>query len=113
MDALFGYKSMPEWHRSNIKDYYVLDGIYTVFPSISEEDARFIYNICMKVDNENVNPFSIAHYLTDNYTRGNLSKEQIEKATSREISEAVLNDDLNCFSPIIDEIFEEKEYETN
>ena len=97
MDALFGYKSMPEWHRSNIKDYYVLDGIYTVFPSISEEDARFIYDVCMKVNNENINPFSIAHYLTDNYTRGNLTKEQIENATSSEISEAVYYNNLNYF----------------
>jgi len=112
MDALFGYKSMPEWHRSNIKDYYILDGIYTVFPSISEEDARFIYDICMKVDNENINPFSIAHYLTDNYTRGILTKDQIEKATSGEISEAVFYDNLNYFSSVSEEIEETKEYES-
>jgi len=112
MDALFGYKSMPEWHRSNIKDYYILDGIYTVFPSISEEDARFIYDVCMKINNDYINPFSVAHYLTDNYTRGNLTKEQIEKATSSEISEAVFYDDLNYFSPVKEEMEEVKEYES-
>ena len=50
-----------------------------------------------KVNNENINPFSIAHYLTDNYTRGNLTKEQIENATSSEISEAVYYNNLNYF----------------
>jgi len=107
MDVLFGYKSMPEWHKKNIKNYFIYDGIYTAFPSISEEDARFIYEKCLKIENENINPFSIAHYLTDNYTRGNLSKEQINKATSGEISEAVFYDNLNYFSMQLDEI---KEY---
>lgn len=110
MDALFGYKSMPAWHKENIKSYCIYDGIYTTFPSISEEDARFIYNNCMRVENENINPFSIAHYLTDNYTRGNITKEQIEQATSGEISEAVFYDNLNYFSQILEEKETIKEY---
>lgn len=42
MNVIFGYKTMPEWHKNNLKNYYILDGIYTVSPDISEEDAQFI-----------------------------------------------------------------------
>lgn len=65
MNVIFGYKTMPEWHKENLKNYYILDGIYTVSPDIDEEDAQFIFDICKNVKNEKVNPFSIAHYLTD------------------------------------------------
>ena len=108
MDILFAYKTMPEWHKENLKNYLIYDGIYTCFPDIAEEDARFIFKVCNKVDNENINPFSIAHYITDYFTRGNLSKNDLEKATSGEICEAVYFDSLNYFHLKSDEMEEEK-----
>lgn len=105
MDALIGYKTMPQWHKDHIKDYLIYDGIYNEFPSITEEDARFIHKIiCDKVHNNNVNPYSIASYLTDNYTRGNISKNDLENANSGQIVEAVYYDKLYYLVPYKEEI---------
>lgn len=103
MDAFYAYKMMPEWHKNNLKDYYFLDGIYTVSPNICDEDAQFIFSVCQKVENENVNPFSISHFLTEHYIHGNLTKEQLEKADSGEISPAVFYDDLDYFNSVSEE----------
>lgn len=109
MDAFLIYKTMPKFHKQNLKYYYILQGIYDCFPSISDEDARFIYDISLEIKNENINPYSISYYLTDHYTRGNLTKKDLEKATSNEISEAVFYDSLDYFSSLeIDE--NEKSY---
>jgi len=102
MDVLFGYKSMPEWHKEHIKDYYILDGIYTVSPDIEEQDAQFIFNVCKKLKNEKVDPFSIAHYLTDHFLKGDIYEEELEKAASGEIISAVYYDDLN-YLPLLNE----------
>ena len=75
MDIFSIYKTMPETHKENLKSYYIFKGIYDCFPDIDEEDAKFIYKITSKVENENINPYSISHYLTDHYTRGNLTKK--------------------------------------
>lgn len=107
MDAFNGYKTMPEVHKENIKSYYIYDGIYTAFPDVADEDARFIHDICCNIDNENISPFSISHYLTDHYTRGLLTKEEIENATSGEICEAVYFDNLSYFNLERDDIEEE------
>ena len=95
MDIFDAYKTMPEWHRNKLKDYYILDGIYTVSPKISDEDARFIFSICQKVKNEKVNPFSISYYLTEHYLRGDIFEEELKKATSGDIISAVSYNDLN------------------
>ena len=108
MDIFLIYKTMPEIHKNNLKSYYILQGIYDCFPSISDEDARFIYDISLKIKNENINPYSISHYLTDHYTRGNLTKKDLETATSNEISEAVFYDSLDYFSSL--EIDENEKY---
>lgn len=104
MEALEAYKTMPEFHKSNLKSYYIYDGIYSAFPDISDEDSHFIHSICLKIINENINPFSISHYLTDHYTRGNLTKNDLKNATSREICDAVYFNSLDYFSSLeIDE----------
>lgn len=108
MDIFSIYKTMPETHKENLKSYYIFKGIYDCFPDIDEEDAKFIYKITSKVENENINPYSISHYLTDHYTRGNLTKNDLEKATSGEISEAVFYNSLDYFSSL--EIDENKKY---
>lgn len=108
MDVFDMYRTMPEFHKNNIKSYYILKGIYDCFPDIDLEDVKFIYNISLKVENENINPYSISHYLTDHYTRGNLTKKDLEKATSGEISEAVYYDSLDYFSSL--EIDENEKY---
>lgn len=102
MNVIFGYKTMPEWHKNNLKNYYILDGIYTVSPDIEEEDAQFIFDICKNIKNEKVNPFSIAHYLTEHYLNGDIFKEELEKAASGEIISAVYYDDLN-YLPLLNE----------
>ena len=103
MDVFNAYKTMPEWHKSNIENYYILNGIYTVSPNISDEDAQFIFLICKKVDNENVNPFSISHFLTDNYINKNITKSQLQDAKPSEIVEAVYFDNLDYISSISEE----------
>ena len=100
MDVLFGYKSMPEWHKKNIKNYYILDGIYKAEPNISEEDARYIFNICQQIKNEKVCPFSIDYYLTEHYMKDDIDDEELKVATSGEIISAVLHNDLN-FLPFL------------
>ena len=102
MNVIFGYKTMPEWHKNNLKNYYILDGIYTVSPDISEEDAQFIFDICKDIKNEKVNPFSIAHYLTEHYLNGDIFKEELKKAASGEIISAVYYDDLN-YLPLLND----------
>lgn len=97
------YKSMPDYYKNNLEKLYILDGIYTVSPDISKEDAELIYSICEKNLNENVNPFSISHYLTDHYTRGNITKKDLESARIGDITEAVFYDNLNYLKPISDE----------
>lgn len=89
------YKTMPECHKENLKNYLIMDGIFTVSPEITDEDAQFIFNICSNIKNEKINPFSIAQYLTKHYFDGNIFSEELEKASSGEIISAVLYDDLN------------------
>lgn len=100
MDVFDMYKTIPELQKNNIKSYYIIKGIYDCFPDVDENDARFIYKISLKVENENINPYSVSHYLTDHYTRGNLTKSDLEKATSGEISEAVFYNSLDYFSSL-------------
>ena len=102
MNVIFGYKTMPEWHKNNIKNYYILDGIYTVAPDIDEEDAQFIFDICKNIKNEKVDPFTIAHYLTEHYLNDDIYKEELEKAASGEIISAVYYDDLN-YLPLLND----------
>lgn len=109
MDILYAYKTMPEYHKNNLKSYLIYQGIFDCYPDIDERDAQFIYKVTLKVENENINPYSISHYLTDHYTRGNLTKKDLKNATSGEISEAVFYDSLDYFSVLeVDE--NEKEY---
>lgn len=107
MDAFNGYKTMSELHKNNIKSYYIYDGIYTAFPDIDDKDAKFIHNICCNIDTGDISPFSISHYLTDHYTRGLLTKEELKNATSGEIRDAVYFDNLSYFNLERDDIEEE------
>ncbi len=107
---LYAFKTMPEFHKENLESYLIYQGIFSVFPSISDEEAEFLYNICYKTGNENVNPFTISHYITDEYTKGNISKEELKKLNGYDISSAAFYDDLNYLSPISEkEISEEIE----
>lgn len=95
MNSFDAYKTMPEWHKENLKDYYILDGIYTVSPKISDKDAQLILSICQNVENENVNPFSISHYLTEHYLNGDISEKELKEIDSGDIASAVYFDDLS------------------
>ena len=92
-----------------IKKAIYLDEIWRLIGVTSNKDvAKFIYKITSKVENENINHYSISHYLTDHYTRWNLTKNDLEKATSGEISEAVFYNSLDYFSSL--EIDENEKY---
>ncbi len=93
--VLYAYKTMPQFHKDNLVSYLIYEGIYTVCPSITDEEAEFIYKICSKDMNENINPFTISHYITDEYTKGNITKEELEKSNGYDISIAAFYDDLS------------------
>ena len=78
-----------------MKNYLILDGIYTVYPNISDEDVEFLFNTCLRVENEKLNPYAIAHYLTDEYVKKNITKNQLLTAQKHSLTEAVFFDDLN------------------
>lgn len=97
------YKNLPNNYKNNLEKLYILDGIYTVSPDICKEDAELIYSVCEQLENENVNPFSVSHYLADHFTRGNITKEELEDANKGDIAGAAFYDNLNYFKPISDE----------
>lgn len=101
MDVLFGYKTMPEWHKNNLKSYCIYDGIFTVSPDISDEDAKLIFELCEKNMNDNINPFTISHFITDEFTKGNLTREELENAKIGDLAKAAFYDNLNYYKPII------------
>jgi len=39
---LYAFKTMPEFHKNNLESYLIYQGIYTVSPSISDEEAENI-----------------------------------------------------------------------
>lgn len=102
------FKNMSDIYKNNLKKLYILDGIYTSCPNISKDDAQFIYNTCEKIHNENINPFSISHYITDNYMSGNITKNDLEKATSGDICSAVYFDKLDYLHSESDKQIEEE-----
>ena len=99
---LYAYKTMPQFHKENLEKYLIYDGIYTVSPDISDKDAEFIFSICEKIKNVIINPFSISHYLTDHYLKGNIFEEELKKASSGDIVSAVINNDLN-YLPLLND----------
>lgn len=103
MNSFEAYKTMPDWHKKNLEDYYILDGIYTAYPEIGDEDAQYIFSVCKRIKNEKVNPFSISHYLTDHYINGNIFEKELDEATSGDIVSAVFYDDLNYLPLLNDE----------
>jgi len=94
-ELIYCYKTMPDFHKNNMKNYLILDGIYTVYPNISDEDVEFLFNTCLRVENEKLNPYAIAHYLTDEYVKKNITKNQLLTAQKHSLTEAVFFDDLN------------------
>lgn len=89
------YRNLTDNDKNHLSDYLIYDGIFKVYPMISDKEAMFIFEICKRVENKNINPFSISHYLTDHYISGDITKLDLENATSGEISEAVYFDKLH------------------
>lgn len=93
-EILNHYRNLSDYDKDNLENYLIYDGIFKVFPGISKEEVDFIFETCKKVENENLNPFSISHYITDNYMSGHITKNDLEKATSGDICSAVYFDKL-------------------
>lgn len=93
-NILSNYKKLTAYDKNNLDGYLIFRGIFTVCPSLPEEEALFLFDVCKKVENENINLFSVAHYITDNYMSGNITKNDLEKATSGDICSAVYFDKL-------------------
>ena len=43
------YKTMPELHKNNLEKYIIVQGIYDIYPEISDEEAELIFNFCEKI----------------------------------------------------------------
>lgn len=91
------YKNLSENDKNNLLDYLIYNGIFKVYPMISDKDAIFLFKVCKKVENKNINPFSISHYLTDHYISGDITKDDLKNASSGVISAAVYFDNLHYF----------------
>lgn len=107
-NILVHYKKLNNYDRSNLSNYLIYDGIFTIAPSISKEDALFLFKICQNIENKNINLFSVAHYITDNYMSGYITKNDLEKATSGDICSAVYFDKLDYLHPKSDKQIEEE-----
>lgn len=94
-ETLNHYRNLSDYDKNNLENYMIYNGIFKVFPAISKEDVDFIFGVCKKVENENINLYSISHYITDNYMSGNITKNDLEKATSGDICSAVYFDRLD------------------
>ena len=94
-EILNHYRNLSDYDKDNLENYMIYDGIFKVFSAISEENVDFIFGICKKVENENINLYSVAHYITENYISGNITKKDLENAMSGDICSAVYFDKLD------------------
>ena len=94
-DILNQYRNLSYNDKNNLLDYLIYDGIFQVYPLIPYKEAMFIFKICKRFENKNINPFSVAHFLTEHYISGEITKVDLENATSGQISEAVYFDKLH------------------
>ena len=93
-NILSSYKKLTDYDKNNLDNYLIFKGIFTISPSLPEEEALFIFDVCKKVENENINLFSVAHYITDNYISGNITKNILREANSGSICSSVYFDKL-------------------
>lgn len=99
LDALYGYKTMLEWHRNNLEKYLIYQGIYDIYPEISDEESRTICEFCYQNATENTNILELSHYITDQYYKGNISLKDIEKFIENDIFYHLDFEKINCYFP--------------
>ena len=92
------YKIMPEYHKNHLESYLILQGIYDIIPEISDEESSLLFNICNNNMQENINPLTLSHNLTDMYYKGIITKKDIEKAQNKSIFDVPFFDKLNYYS---------------
>ena len=102
------YKTMPELHKNNLEKYIIVQGIYDIYPEISDEEAELIFNFCDKNMTENINPQTFSHQLTDLYFKGEIDKKDLENSQNIDIEEVSFFDKINYFSPITEEKINEE-----
>lgn len=89
MDALYGYRKLSKGHKYNLKKYLIYDGIYEEAPGIRDEDARFIFSICERIIDENINLYESAKYLTKQFIRLYHGESFLDDLTNNDICSAV------------------------
>ncbi len=97
------YKSLPEFYKKDLEKFLICHGIYETFPEIDDEDGAIIYEFCLKNINENTNVLRLSNYITDEFTKGNISLEELKNLGNKDLSELSFYDNLNHFLPIKNE----------
>lgn len=97
------YKNLPNFYKKDIEKLLICHGIYETFPEIADEDSEIIYEFCLKNINENTNVFKLSNYITDEFTKGNISLEELKNLGNKDLSELSFYENLNHFIPIKNE----------
>lgn len=105
---LNGYKKMSNITKDNLEKYLIIQGIYDIYPEISDEEAQMILNFCDNNMTENINPLTLSHQLTDQFYKGNITKEELIKSQGIDIFEVSFFDKINHFYPISEHEIEEE-----
>lgn len=103
MDILDAFKIMPEFYKNNLEKCLIYLGIYNVYPKISDEEARMIFNFCDKNMTKNINHLTLSQSVTDLYYKGEISKEDLENSQNIDVEKLSFFDKLNYYLPIEDE----------
>ncbi len=102
------YKKLSDITKDNLEKYLIIQGIYDIYPEISDEEAQLILDFCDNNMTENINPLTLSHQLTDQFYKGNITKEELMKSQDIDISEVSFFDKINHFYPISEQDIEEE-----
>lgn len=91
------YKKLSDRTKDNLEKYLIIQGIYDIYPEISDEEAQLILNFCDNNMSENINPLTLSHQLTDQFFKGNITKEELTKSQGINIFEVSFFDKINHF----------------
>lgn len=102
------YKKLSNTTKDNLEKYLIIQGIYDIYPEISDEEAQLILNFCDNNMTKNINPLTLSHQLTDQFYKGNITKEELMKSQDIDISEVSFFDKINHFNPNLEHENEEE-----
>lgn len=97
------YKNLPNFYKKDLEKLLICHGIYSTFSEIDDRDMEKIYEFCLKNIDENTNVFKLSSYLTNEFTNGSISEEELKMLEDKDVSELPFYDNLNHFLPIKNE----------